>query len=498
MNALLKNMKPNLIHTENGALAHKTTSSAVLDLFAMGAACRERTDDDIILMFKKAFEENEELAMKCLFYIRDVRGGQGERRFFRTIMRYLAVHHRDAVLRNIGNFSIYGRWDDLYCLVDTPCEKAAFDLIRSKLQDDLAGKYPVSLLGKWLKSENASSKETKRLAQKTRIALDLTPRQYRKMLSELREKIRIVETLMSQNRWDEIEFDKLPSKAGFQYKDAFWRNEITHDRYKEFLANQNTKVHADAMFPYEIVKSAVDLMQPWWGSKPNIPLDNPRRLAINKYWDSVKDYFNGSRLNALCMVDTSGSMFGTPINVAISLGLYCAKKCNGPFKNTYISFSRTPELVEIEGVDFCDEVYRIASTNICENTNIEAAFDLILDTMKENHLPQSDLPEYIIVISDMEFDAARGANVWNGRTVSSQETLMEGVRKKYAYYGYEMPKLVYWNVSARQNNIPDLCGKDISFVSGMSPSIFKTIASGQTGYELMIETICSDRYSPVH
>lgn len=502
MNMLLNSMKQasNFTYTENGAITHKTTESALLDMFAMGGAMRERSVGDVTLMFKKAYEENPKYALKCLFYLRDVRGGQGERRFFRECMKWLAKNDVAAARRNLQYVAEFGRWDDLYSFVGTSLEKDAFKILKNQFILDLNCKTP-SLLAKWLKSENATSEESRKLGELTCHYFGYHPKQYRKHLSNLRERIRVLERLMSQNRWEEIEFDKIPSKAGLKYKNAFARRDIIKAKYEKFAKSETTKVNAGTLYPYEVVEKAINLMgsQSYWGySNKNVALDNTDRLMINKYWDNLTDYFNGSKLNALCMVDTSGSMHGTPINVATSLGLYCAEKAGGPFANHYISFSSRPQLIECEGVDFCDKVDRIVRTNLCENTNIEAAFDMLLNTAMRNRLSQDELPDTIIVISDMEFDSA----TWqyrscSGRGAAGAETLMEGIARKWRANGYEVPHLIYWNVNARQNNIPMLGVGRVSFVSGFSPSIFQSIVTGKTGFQLMMEVLDGDRYSVI-
>ncbi len=506
MNTLLNSMKAttNYTLTENGGITHKTTNSDLLDMFAMGAAMRNRSDEDVILMFQKAFAENAELAMKMLFYIRDVRGGQGERRFFRTIMKWAAgnAQTRESVRKNIMYIPEFGRWDDLYALCDTVLEKDMFAFMKRQLELDLDCKTP-SLLAKWMKSENASSNETKRLAEKTRHYLGMSHKEYRKMLSIMRERINVLEVLMSANRWDEIEFDKIPSKAGLMYKNAFARRDIIKAKYEAFAKDENTKVNAGALYPYEVVEKAINLMGSnsyWYGGSNKIALDNTDRLMINKYWANLTDFFAGAKLNALCMIDTSGSMSGTPINVATALGMYCAERNQGPWANHYISFSSHPQLIETAGVDFCDKVDRIVRTNLCENTNIEAAFDMVLNTCQKNHLSQDDLPEYMIVISDMEFDSATG-NGWHrtgGMCTANAETVMETIERKFNAAGYRMPKLIYWNVDARQANIPMIGNHYVSYVSGFSPSIFKSILTGKTGWDLMLEAIDCERYACIH
>lgn len=505
MNTLLNGMKnaTNYTYTENGALTHKSTMSGLLDLFGMGAAYRTRSDVDCIMLFSKAYDEDPVYALKCLFYLRDVRGGQGERRFFRVVTRWLANNKTEAMRRNLKFVPEFGRWDDLYEFIDTKLEKDAFELMRKQLMLDVQCKTP-SLLAKWLKSENTSSPKSRALANKTREAFHMTHKEYRKTLSTLRERINVLERLMSENRWDEIEFDKIPSKAGLVYRNAFARHDLERmlnnpeiKTYAEFIKDTETKVNAKTLYPYEVVAKAYNLTYKnysyYYHNSFDDNLDSTDRAAINKYWDNLKDYFNGCSLDALCMIDTSGSMWGSeasaPINVAISIGLYAAERARGPFAGHYISFSSRPQLIETAGVDFVDKVRRIYSTNICENTNIEAAFDMLLNTAIKTHCKQSDLPKSIIVVSDMEFDNQRGYYGY------SNNTLMENIAMKWAQHGYQMPNLVYWNVQARQNNIPMTVKDGISYVSGFSPVLFEQIMKGKTAFDLMMDKLNDERYA---
>jgi hypothetical protein len=502
----------NFTYTENGGITHKTTKSDLLDMFAMGAAFRNRSDSDVINLFKNAFEENPVYALKCLFYIRDIRGGQGERRFFRVCMRWLANNYPEAVIRNLQFVPEFGRWDDLYVFVGTSVEKNAFSIMRNQLALDVQCKTP-SLLAKWMKSENTSSKESRLLGRKTRQYLGMTAREYRKTLSILRTRINVLEKLMSENRWDEIEFDKIPSRAGMIYKNAFARHDLEREKnenvqtYAEFAKDKTKTVNAKALYPYECVNEAVKVMYGrnggsyWYGYYDrDVSLDDTDRLMVNKYWENLTDYFNNATFNGIAVVDTSGSMTGreasAPINVAISLGLYCAEHNQGPFANHYISFSSRPQLIRTNGVDFCDKVKRIYETNLCENTNIVATFDMLLDVATRPGVKKEDIPQNVIVISDMEFDSATSS--WRYKSTinsSNAETVLESVARKWAAAGLEMPHLIFWNVDARQNNIPMIGNGRISYVSGFSPSIFETIMSGKTGYDLMMEKLDSERYS---
>jgi len=496
MNELLKNLKEqsNKTFTANGAITYSSTLNKVYDLFAQGAAMRGAAADDCIRMFKNAYDEDATMALKCLFYLRDIRGGQGERRFFRLAIQWLAMYHQKEMEHLIKFVPEYGRYDDLFELFGTPLESEMMGYIKY-----IIDKNEDHLVYKWMPSINASSRSTKERGRKFAHEFGMTEREYRKMLSEGRKACNLVETLMSQNEWDKIAFDKLPSRAGILYSKAFARREETKERYAQFMCSNKTTVNAGTLYPYDVVKKAIEAMRCEYWCSSSIPLNDVNRLAANKYWDNLTDYFNGATLNALCVCDTSGSMtcsYGSnirPIDVAISLALYTAERAKGPFKDNFISFSSRPTLIETEGVDFCDKVARIYLQNLCENTNIEATFDLILRIAQTHKLSQDDLPEQIIVISDMQFDAARG---WK---YDDQETLMETIEIKWRHAGYKMPKLIFWNVNAAVGggNIPMKDKDSITFVSGASPSIFTSILTGKTGQDLMYEALLAPRYEEI-
>ena len=363
-------------------------------------------------------------------------------------------------------------------------------IIKQQLALDVECKTP-SLMAKWLPSENASSRMTKELANEVRHYLGMTHREYRKTLSVLRTRINIVEKLMSANRWDEIEFDKIPSKAGLIYKNAFARRDIIAKKYETFAKSSETKVNAKTLFPYEIVAKATDA--PTW-SYSFKDLTDVDRAMLEKYWENLPDYLNGKPCKMMCVVDTSGSMTGSeasaPLNVAIALGMYCAERIGGPFKNHYISFSSAPQFIKIEGVDFVDKVRRIYKTNLCSNTNIEATFDLLMETAKRSN--PEDIPETIVVISDMQIDSMNSCR-WSSHQVVTE---MERIRKRWEMNGLKMPKLVYWNVNASKNTILD-DGPNVSYVSGCSPVLFEQILTGVTGYDLMLKKLMSERYEAI-
>ena len=499
-NTLLNGLKQtaNIGYTENGAVKHFTTHSDLLDMYAMGGAYRSRSNNDVILMFRKAYQENPIYALKCLFYLRDVRGGQGERRFFRVAMRDLAINNKSVAEHMIEHIPEFGRWDDLYCLIDTPMENEAFALIKKQLALDIQCKTP-SLLAKWLKSENTSSAESRALGAKTRKALGMNHKQYRKTLSILRERINVLERLMSAGKWDEIEFDKIPSRAGLIYRNAFARRDIIKAKYEAFAKDKNTKVNAEVLNPVDIAGKIFHYWGPYGASEVE-------RAMFQKYWENLKDYYNGREERGIAIVDVSGSMTGTPMNAAVSMGTYIAERGKGPFKDHFITFSHNPKLVKIEGVDIFDKFQRMRNGDWGMNTNIEAAFDLLLDTAKRTNCPADEMPETLYIFSDMEFDGAMSyGDVQRSysygyekrlRGEGAVNTLLEQIAQKWAQNGYELPRVIFWNLNARSQNIPALGGR-FSYVSGFSMSAIESVLSGKDGYDLMMDTLNRERYAVI-
>lgn len=496
INKLLVSMQEdnNVKLTENGDKSYRSTLNKVLDMFAFGGAYRNRSTEDCILLFKNAFEEDEILAVKCLFYLRDIRGGQGERRYFREIIRWLGYNHSEVVLRNLENIAEYGRWDDFYSLVGTPIENKVFEFLYHQLALDVECKTP-SLLAKWLKSENTSSVRSRQLGEITRKHFKMTPKQYRKTLSTLRERINIVERLMSSNRWNEIEFDKIPSKAGFKYRNAFARKDIIKAKYEKFAKDKTTTVNADTLYPHDIAHMAF--------ASSYLPLDSSERLMISKYWDNLPNYYNGNQENGIAIVDVSRSMLGTPMEAAVSMGTYIADKAHGPFAGHFITFSAKPKLVKFEGVDIVDKLCRCKSADWGNNTNIQAVFDMLLNLGIKDNIPPEDMPNRIYIFSDMEFDrcicSKDSENCWFADCLSKSQIdgVIEDAAKKWQAAGYEIPQIIFWNLCARNNTIPAI-GPGFSYISGFSPVMIEAILSGKDGVDLMLEKLNSDRYSKVY
>ena len=491
MNEFLKAMKKETNYglTENGGVKHLSTLNKVLDMFAMGGAMRNRSEDDIITMFDNAYAEDKTLALRCLFYLRDVRGGQGERRFFRTCIKWLADQY-PAEMENLIRFvPEYGRYDDLFELFDTRVEDSMMGYIWHVIT-----KNEDHLVYKWMPSINASSKNTQARGRKFARAFGMPEKTYRKMLSEGRKACHLVETLMSQQKWDQIAFDHLPSKAGLLYKKAFMRREETRERYAEFMASKSTKVNAGVLNPVDIAHQIFHTGYP----------SDTERLAWEKYWENLPDYYNGKEEPGIAIVDVSGSMYGQPLEAAVSLGAYIAERGKGPFRNHFITFSGAPELVEFTGKDLYDKFRRAEGADWGGNTNIEAVFELLLKTAIKNHTKQEDMPKTLYIFSDMEFDRGIIAGpVTNERWSYARaldrggiDTVIEQQAHRWAQYGYEIPNVVFWNLDARSYNIP-ATGEKFSYVSGFNPNMIEQILGGKSGWDLCLEKLNSPRYQSI-
>ncbi len=470
----------NRTRTENGAATPLTTRSDVLDLFATVGALRSASDREIVSRFQRAWGEDRDLAVRTLFYARDIRGGLGERRVFRVLLRYLAQAEPETVRRNLRAVAEYGRYDDLLELIGTPCERDLMVLIAEQLREDLRrdeNGEPVSLLAKWLPSVNASNQDAVRMAKTIARALDMTDAAYRKMLTRLRARIRILENNLRERDYT-FDYQAQPSRAMFVYRRAFLRND--EERYRAFMdqvAAGKATLHTASVNPCDLVQQALDFR--------GTPAE---RQVLDTTWNALENFTDGR--NALCVVDTSGSMFWmgkpVPFAVAMSLGLYFAERNTGAFRNHFITFSEHPRLIEIKGRDLVDRVNYCETFSECANTNIQAVFELVLNAAVANRVPQKELPETLYIISDMEFDAcSRNADLSN----------FEYARSRYASHGYKLPNLVFWNVQSR--NVQQPVTKDergVALVSGYTPRLFTQVVTGKTPYQLMLEVLNGERY----
>lgn len=483
LNALTE--EANYTRTENDAVALKSTNSALVDLFGQIGAMRKRNEKEIEAAFIKAFNEDKLLATKMAFYARNIRGGLGERRAARVIFRYLANMHPYIIRKNIQYIPLFGRYDDLYEFVGTAVEEDMWQLIREQWKLDIQNmnnKKPVSLMAKWLKSINTSSKESTKLGKLTAKKLGLTEKQYRKTLAKLRSHLDIVEVKMSSNRWEQIEYAHVPSRAMAIYRNAFRRHdEERFQKYTEDVISGKAKINSSTLFPYDIIER-MGLRYAYSGY---LYLDNYDQI-LEEQWKALPNYVEGEH-NILVMADTSGSMQGRPLATSVGLAIYFAERNKGVFKDTFMTFSSEPSLVQLKGNTLYEKIQCIPA--IIANTNLEKGMKLILDTAIRHNLSQEDMPKSLIIISDMEFDYATDERIG--------ETFYDTMARMFKEKGYEIPNIIFWNVDSRHNHFQVTSEyKGVQLASGQSPSVFKSILQniGKTPYEAMIDTLNDAMY----
>lgn len=483
--------------SENGAVMNATTGKRLLDCWFKLSSMRHMDEDEIKRLFAEAYLEDEELALRFLFYVLDVRGGAGERRSFEVMFDWLETHSPEKARRLLRFIPLYGRWD---LLVRRICygsnRDEAVKIVGDQLKEDLknvVGGKGVSLLAKWLPSVNCHSKKTRAMAKAVRNSLGLTEKIYRKTLSTLRKAIDVVERKMSANKWGEIDYSKVPSKANLNYKDSFVRHD--HDRRTEFLnalaeKKEGVKINSSACFPHDIVHRYGRCIG-----------DD---ATLEEMWKALPDYVNGDE-TTMVVHDSSGSMMTeigngslTALEVATALAVYFSERCRGAYKDRFITFSHRPKFVDLTNCkSLREKLHYIGTISEVANTDIAATMRLVLDAAVRNGLKQSDIPN-LLVISDMEFDD--GVCSWRSDDGCAVEcAIMDKLAKEFTSNGYRMPKIAYWNVANRSGGIP-CTNRDsgVTILSGFSPTAVKMALSGANSpYAALCEILRDKRYEDV-
>ena len=491
--SFMNNMKQTLnqnsfAYTDNGALGYSTSGTKLLDLNFGVTSFRKQQDIAIENAFAKAFYEDRLMAMKWLFYCRDAREGIGERRLFRVTMKWLAKEQIAFAKAVFHLTPLFGRFDDMWCLLDTDLKDSVISEVSHLLKadiEDMNNEKPVSLLAKWLPSCNASSKETRRLAKIIYKGLGMSPRQYRKTLSALRKYLNVVEVKMSAKQWNEINYNTVPSRANLIYNAAFLKND--EERRRAYLAalergDKNVKINANVLFPDDIVHK--------YGSGGWYSRLKDYDATLEELWKALPTL---STDNTLVVRDGSGSMSGKPLDVSTALAIYMAERNTGEFHNQFITFSRVPKIIDLNGLnslhDKLDKTYR---EDDCSNTDIEAVFKLILRTAVNHKMKQEDMPKNIVIVSDMHFDK---------HSFNCKDTLFGAIGKEYAAHGYVLPRLIFWNVNGNcsSNVVPVQQNEQgVVLMSGYSQNLIKMVMSNKTDpYECLIEQLNSERYKVI-
>jgi len=486
----------NLTLTENGDKAYKSSLNGLMDLMFKAGVMKDRTCiEDMIKLFNQAWYENPLYAIRLLFYIRDCRGGQGCKLFFRSVMLYLSKYQPNVAKAIYSYIPEYGCWSDVIDMLKAPefvlskqMRKELFKIIANQLTSDMINmdkKKSISLLFKWMPSENTSSKETVKLAKEFRMALQLTSSEYRKMLSTGRKYLDIVERKMCKNEFDKINYSTVPSVAMKNYNQAFLRHD--EERYSKYLDDVTlgkSKINANVLYPYDVIKNAISDDGHFFGTDENT------MKQIEAQWKALPDYFNQSSDNSIVVADVSGSMYGIPLKVCLSLAIYIAERNHGKFHNKFITFSAQPALQELKGKRFAEKFYNLSTADWDMNTNLSKVFELLYNAVTPKTV--KDMPSSIYIISDMQFDAC----------------IQDGNASTYKYWknkfkndlNVELPRVIFWNVSESYCNTIPVTVKENNtlLVSGFSPSIIKFIMNGSTNtLQLVEDIVLSNRYNKI-
>jgi len=461
--------------TTNGMKARVASGDACTDLFFNIGASRGK---NIIPGFVAALVENEDYAIRIAQWARDIRGGAGERQLFRSILAYLESNNPDLAIRVMDKIPEIGRWDDLLIKYTNPkLEKYAAGLIKLAIQDGngLAAKW-TPRKGEW--------------ALKLRRYWNMTPKAYRRFIVDASV---TVEQQMCAKQWDDINFSHVPSLASTRYRNAFYRN--AEERFTEYLeklkaGDTSVKVNAGAVYPYDVLKGAT--------------VDTATKIHTIKQWEALTNYIGDA--NILPMVDVSGSMLAPAgnsksvscLDVAVSLGLYCAEKNTGKFQDLVLTFSANPQLLTLKG-NIIQKMQQLRSADWGMNTDLTKAFDKILGTAVQNQVPASEMPEILVILSDMQFDASQSSHYYlNSPITPFNESALEMINRKYTDAGYTRPQIVFWNLHAHDNCPVKFDQLGTALVSGFSPSIMKAVLAADfedfTPQNIMLQTIMSDRY----
>ena len=469
MNAFVNAIANQEARTANGMKARQSTANACVDLFFAIGASRGK---NIIPQFTAAFVENDDLALRIAAWVRDARGGAGEREVFRQILTHLETANPDAAAKLLAKVPELGRFDDLLIFKTKPLKDKAYTLLGDALR------ARNGLAAKWTPRKGEVAAEIRKF-------FGMTPKQYRKTLVGMTN---VVETAMCSGSWDTINYSHVPSVAHSRYKKAFGRHGTTYAEYvtKLVKGDADVKINASAIFPHDVLKGRI--------SGYSMPMSKQELDVIEAQWAALPNYIGDA--SVLPLVDVSGSMTckagttgsTTCLEIAVSLGLYFADKGRGAFKDCMLTFSDSPQLVKLKG-NINEKIDQMVATDWAMSTNLHAAFNKILDTAIKGKVSQADMPGTLVIFSDMQFNAC----------VKHDDSAMEMIERKYADAGYELPKVVFWNLNAGSNVPVKFDKSGTALVSGFSPAIASAVLSGDndgfTPEAIMLKAVMVDRYA---
>ncbi len=469
-----------------GTFCYNSTGNEFLEFFSKAGSLfvqkesyygSETTAEEL---FKAAFRADQTIAMQLLFWLRDARGGAGNRSGFRSILNWLSKNHSDWVEKNIELIPLYGRWDDLISCIDTPCEQVAIKYWISEISNG------HGLACKWAPRE----KSNRIVFNKLKNALGVSSRPFRQMLVN---GTKVVETKMCANEWHDIEYNHVPSVAMARSNNAFQKHDpVRYEKWKNDLSDEKSgaKVHASVLFPHDVLRTLRSD-----GSVTYVGCYRDSQLA-NAQFDALPDYMDNKKMRIMPVCDFSGSMCVAvsgcieAIDVSMSLGLYCSDRLGkeNPFYRKFIPFSDDSKLV-----NWKNDTFSVASekhkNGYCGSTNIRSVFDRLLEAASMFDVKAEDMPNCIMILSDMQWDdgvdgaddctVATHRGVFRNNEKSANQTVVEKCLAKWESMGYERPKIIYWNLAGYAGSPAKHVHDNVALVSGFSPSILKSILAGE-------------------
>lgn len=501
----------NYMITENGAVVYSSVGNAMVDFEFAINSLRNAPEQEIYDKIQKAYAENPELTTKMIFQIGDIREGKGERHIFNSCIKFLETEHPKILKELLPLIPEYTRWDYAIRLATSKNQDIATatrKMIVNQIKEDrqlLSENKPISLCAKWMPSIQSKKPEDRKLALKLEKALGLNHKGYRKLLSELRDRLNIIEKKLSlKQEITREDLSKMSSKALLKYSEGMSQDE-TFQEFMEGVAEGKETINTAVLTPADIVHKYTT--QAGWTVQVK-----PYDLATENMWNNLKDTIKEQAASTIVIRDGSGSMEErvnsqssvTCLEVATALSIYCAEKMPEGLKDKFITFSRNPELIDMSKLDTLhDKLQLCYRYNDCSNTDLKKTFDLLLNTLKNNHISQEDAPKNLLILSDMEFDSCYQGCSYNKTDMHNQlKPLFSQIREEWEAEGYKIPTLVFWQLNVNRSPIPEIDNDlGIVYVSGYTTENLDLVLSGELAKftpEQQLEIILSnERYNAI-
>ncbi len=451
---------------ENNAFSYSSTNDPRLDLFFK--TVRGISVENLTNLLEKSWQVSPRDTLRTMFYVRDCRGGKGERKIFVDFMQWLWNKDRSLFEKNLPCIPFYGCFRDLRQLLDSCSTSSNDDWVKKVNPINNPSDFKNSIVSYWSlvlckDVENLTRNESITLASKwvpiqsglfTR-EMKLTHKMFRRMVRLLREKLDIVECKMSAGEWEKINFETVCSLSHKKYNRAFLRNcPDNYTNYLQSVTSGTKKMNVGQLYPSDIARTYLEQ-----NSTSNETLNLAWENLLLKYKATLANY-NSSPKRFICVVDTSNSMSGRPLEVAVSLGLFLSELYpESNFYRKFITFSQTPTLQEVKGENLWERIKNLSQSEWDMNTNLQSVFSLLL-----NESTPEDHPDVVLVLSDMQFDYC------------STNTNLEEIESKYNASGIKRPRLIFWNLRENTIDFPATTQvSDCALVSGYSPCLLQNL-----------------------